>query len=657
MSDDEDGGNCTFTLSTAVKAGHNDTLIFAVKYGDIEGVKVIIDEGAEIDAKDVLGKTPLHYAVEKKRTSDIKMTDIVKMLLDNGARINAKNRNGETPLHCAIEKKNIIMTELLLRHGAHVNARDNNDLSPLHVAAWEGCLQTVDYLLNYGADISAEDKTRRTPIFYAIWKGDLKTTRLLLTRKPNLKDRPHLLNIASQKGCIEIVQALLENNADINASDSNGLTALHFTASREPDYDIDFDDIKDIFSLKPRQTSYPNAYVSYNTIYKPLSDMVTSFFNHNINAIHMPVIGPEILRREIAKLLLSKGANIDAQDVKGATSLHHAIDNGHKDLVEALLEYNPNVNLVTKNKNGSPFLTSVLKGNVEVITMLLNKGADINAKLECGSTALHIATHRCIASHRCTEYIQLLLSKGANVNAQKKDGTTALHIAVSSRNVELCKMLLNWGANINATQTLSKFGASIHPVDEEGRTALHIACRLSANGEQLERNRLSAIIKLLVLHVLKLKVANMYINKQNNVYYSYCIQRIKSGLTSFRGVKNYFIREIESMKREKIIHNKLSFYDFLVRTPSSLVIYMRNENILQVLKSINYESKFPMYVGLIKNQFSEVMERKELLEQCIDIFYFLFNKATGLPQECSEKIQTYLSNEDIKSLIDAFQPL
>jgi hypothetical protein len=110
------------------------------------------------------------------------------------------------------------------------------------------------------------------------------------------------------------------------------------------------------------------------------------------------------------------------------------------------------------------------------------------------------------------------------------------------------------------------------------------------------------------------------------------------------------------MKCEKIIYAKLTFYDILVRSQGSLAIYMRNENIVQVLKSVDIAAKFPMYASMIKHNFREAMVRKELLGHEGVILYFLFNEATGLPQECSEKILGYLSNEDFRMLIVAFQP-
>ncbi|KAK2710168.1 ankyrin-3-like [Artemia franciscana] len=864
-----------------VNAKDNDDLSLlhvAVSTGCLQIVKTILENDARVDAKNRNGETPLHCALKTENES-ITMTKIVNMLLDNGTAIDVIDRHGAIPLHYAIENKNITVTELLLRHGANVNARDNNDLSLLHVAVWTGCLQIVDHLLNCGADINAQDKTGRKPIFYSIWNGDLKMTQLLLTRKPDIKDNPHLLNIACQKGCMEIVQALLEHDADINASDSNGLTALHFTALSDffNDFELPEDGLYNCLKIDPKieptvvrcftLSHYPNEYVFHLTSYKTLTNMVDVFLKHNIKAIHMPSIcnpdpNLQFIKGEIAKLLLRNGGNVDAQDINGVTTLHNAIKNEYAKVVEALLEHSPNVNLETKI-NIAPLHLSAIKGIRELSAIVLGKGADINAKQKDGITALHIASANghievvkllleCGAevdskiefdNEQCQmseplyfepsdvklllykgfwnfaevsditslhlaarigskEICKLLLSNGANVNAKKKDGTTALHIAIRYANVDVvklllecgaevdsqtkngitpihlaaqrgdekvieillkfganinsidmygrgvlhfacirvcdndmycevgclmvCTMLLNKGANVNAKQKdgttplhiaiqsyhitvtelllesganvdskiengttalhiaaelgrisseiirfLLEFGADINSVDDVGKTALHIACDYTWGGEYVGKEAIPG----LVVHIVKLKAASLFVSDQNLFYYNQCFRLHQTTLLlpttrstirspswcvrwqEFRDFQDDCEHEIASMKCEKIIHAKLTFYDILVRSQSSLAIHMRNENLVQVLESMDIADKFPVYASMIKNNFREAMERKELLEQESRILYFLFTEATGLPLECSEKILSYLKNEDFRMLIVAFQPL
>ena len=129
-----------------MKPGDNNPLIFAVINGDIEGLKMIINQGAEIDSKDdFFGKTPLHYAIEnvdkpiddRAEAKNAIMTEIVRMLLDIGARVDAKTRFGKTPLHCATANESNTMTKIvnmLLDNGAGIDAISRNGETPLHCA-------------------------------------------------------------------------------------------------------------------------------------------------------------------------------------------------------------------------------------------------------------------------------------------------------------------------------------------------------------------------------------------------------------------------------------------------------------------------------------------------------------------------------------------
>lgn len=96
------------------------SLIDAVKKGQVATVKVIIADGADVNAKDASGNTPLHLAVEKGSQ------EIVNLLIADGADVNAKDASGETPLYKTVEEGYQEIVELLVAAGADVNAKDNN---------------------------------------------------------------------------------------------------------------------------------------------------------------------------------------------------------------------------------------------------------------------------------------------------------------------------------------------------------------------------------------------------------------------------------------------------------------------------------------------------------------------------------------------------
>lgn|GEM_PF-2622815 len=122
----------------------------------------LIQAGADINAPDNYGNTPLHMAVERKSYQ------LLRWLLDRGAMgsINAKNRQGESPLHMAakLDEYPFSLVKDLIKAGADTNLQDKSGNTPLHTAALKGYNQLIRLLLDTGANPHARDEVNRTPM-------------------------------------------------------------------------------------------------------------------------------------------------------------------------------------------------------------------------------------------------------------------------------------------------------------------------------------------------------------------------------------------------------------------------------------------------------------------------------------------------------------
>ena len=176
------------------------TLHTAARYDNLEIVEYLIENGANIEAKDDYGNTPLHTAANYGST-----LEIVEYLIENGADIEANNNDGNTPLHHAAENGNLEIVEYLIENGTNIEAKGDYSYTPLHLAARYGKpeidLKIVEYLIENGADIEAENKAGDTP-----------------------------LHLAAGYGNLEIVKYLIENGADIETKNKAGDTPLHLAA-------------------------------------------------------------------------------------------------------------------------------------------------------------------------------------------------------------------------------------------------------------------------------------------------------------------------------------------------------------------------------------------------------------------------------------------
>ncbi len=124
--------------------------------------------------------------------------------------------------------------------------------------------------------------------------------------------------------------------------------------------------------------------------------------------------------------LIEAGANINAvTTVQKETPLHIAVRYGHKEVAELLLDRGANVNAVERRK-WTPLHTAVKSGKMEVAELLLDRGANVNAVDNLDMTPLHFAL-----KYNREELVRLLLDRGANVNAVDKKGRTPLSIVAS----------------------------------------------------------------------------------------------------------------------------------------------------------------------------------------------------------------------------------
>mmetsp|Transcript_4400 Transcript_4400/g.10250 ORF Transcript_4400/g.10250 Transcript_4400/m.10250 type:complete len:355 (+) Transcript_4400:82-1146(+) len=212
-----------------------------VKKGERAAIKRLLDTNPELVAEvDVERNTPLHVAVEAPRNE----VATIQCLLEAGADINAKNVLGAAPLHyVALRKDNHrVIANVLLENGANVHEPANSGKTALHFACEKGIVDLVEVLLLFGADSNARANEGSTPLFIVlstpggrdVVKRDLLSLLIRFQADPTLRNAQEYtqLHVACSNGYKSCARALLENPAvDVRALTRSGETALHLAVS------------------------------------------------------------------------------------------------------------------------------------------------------------------------------------------------------------------------------------------------------------------------------------------------------------------------------------------------------------------------------------------------------------------------------------------
>ncbi len=223
-------------LLTGVAAGHAAEIHTAAQAGNVEKVKELLSQDpALIGARDNFQRTPLHWACRGVHF------ELVNYLVEQGADANAADVNGITPLHSVASRGHREAARVLIDKGARIDQRSTIDLStPLHYAAQGGYGDVVSLLLESGARTDAQNIDERTPLYVAVQAGQaaivaellkaMKTTTPAAINLPDF-DGNTALHLACGDGKTEIASSLINSGADINVRNAVGQTPFNKAAA------------------------------------------------------------------------------------------------------------------------------------------------------------------------------------------------------------------------------------------------------------------------------------------------------------------------------------------------------------------------------------------------------------------------------------------
>ncbi len=457
--------------SAAVQAG---ALADAAASGDLAAVRSLLKTRADPNEPNRDGTPALHWVVRMQDAAT------AQQLIKAGANPDLPNRYGVRPLHLAIANDDPAMVQLLLKAGADANTADAAGDSCLVMAVRAGRIEVVRALLAKGAKPGAVDvQFKQTPLMVAAREGHTGIVRLLLAQGAQV-------DAQTRAGKVPAFRTPGSNAG----SKGSGIVRGGWPERGERD-PIPGAKTALLYAAREGNVAIVRLLVEAGAqLEKSDADGVTPLLMAVLNG-QMPV----------AHLLLERGANVRAADWYGQTPLFAAVDLRNLDvagpardnevdraaalqLVQAILARSPDVNARTRESlpqrrwitrlgslswvdftGQTAFLRAALAGDVTVMRLLLQHGADANIATFNGTTPLMAAAGvNWTVSQTFDEgpaalldAARLAIAQGNDVNAQNAMGLRAIHGAANRGSDEIIKLLVEKGA---ATDT----------ADREGRT-------------------------------------------------------------------------------------------------------------------------------------------------------------------------------------------
>ena len=452
----------------------------AAAEGDVEAIKGFLAKGNKIDDQNKDGYSILHVAIRSGQAA------VAEFALANSVDINLRSKSKKAPLHYAAQYNRIALAKLLVEAKADLTAKDKKGRTPLDLAGGEARREMAAYLrsvgvtsksdeaaaksiyvaakigsiaalkkhLEAGVDVNALNKHKQTALHFAASAGQLEAAALLLESKADValadKYQKTALHYSARNGRTATTMLLLENGAAVNAKDKKNKTPLDYAIAKKRAKVIE------LLRAKGGKTA------------KELAAAGNIFAAAEVGDL-------DAIRKH-----LEGGADVNATNKQGYTALQMAVRRGQKEAATLLIEKGANVNAQRKGKTPLDFagkkeeITALLRekggktgaeiraagsiflaaqfGLADIVKAQLAAGVEVNGKNKAGYTALHLASKK-----GRDEVAGVLLEAKADIAATSRSGKTALHyVAHYSGNPDLAKRLLEAGAPVNAKDKKNK---------------------------------------------------------------------------------------------------------------------------------------------------------------------------------------------------------
>ncbi|KAH8980600.1 ankyrin repeat-containing domain protein [Lactarius hatsudake] len=274
------------------------------------------------------------------------------------------------------------------------------EATPLYYAILCGFHWLIERLVvTYPGDVNARGGRYETPLLTAVWKENGDTGPLHRT---------------SPSRRVDVVQLLLEHNADVNCPDQASVTPLHAASTRGK---------LEISRLLVKRGANVNCRDDKGRT--PLRSV--SYHGH----------------LDVAQLLIDSGADVDACDYRSWTPLHAASWQGRVNIVELLIQHGADVNK-QDNYQVTPLYLASTNGKLDILRLLIQRGADMRHQDKDGWTPLRRALEW---GH--LDVVRFLIDSGADVNSRDNQGWTPLHSASQEGHVDIVELLIQHGADVN----------------------------------------------------------------------------------------------------------------------------------------------------------------------------------------------------------------
>ncbi|XP_069374500.1 ankyrin-2b isoform X12 [Paralichthys olivaceus] len=357
-----------------------------------------------------------------------------------------------------------------LKGGVDISTCNQNGLNALHLAAKEGHVDLVQELLDRGAAVDSATKKGNTALHIASLAGQAEVVKILIKRGADINSQSQNgftpLYMAAQENHLDVVRYLLENGGNQSTATEDGFTPLAIALQQ-----------------------------GHNQVVSVLLE------NDTKGKVRLPALHIAARKDDTksAALLLQNDHNADVQSKmmvnrtteSGFTPLHIAAHYGNVNVATLLLNRGAAVDFTARN-GITPLHVASKRGNTNMVRLLLDRGSQIDAKTRDGLTPLH-----CAARSGHDTAVEVLLERGAPLLARTKNGLSPLHMAAQGDHVECVKHLLQHKAPVDdvtldyltalhvaahcghyrVTKLLLDKRANPNARALNGFTPLHIACK------------------------------------------------------------------------------------------------------------------------------------------------------------------------------------